>query len=200
VSLDKPFHIEVTIDAPLDVVWRELTQPERIKHWFGWDYDGLDGEIEHIFVEHAELHPPNRIELGMEQTIRLDAVDKYVTRVTVTKPGDLDALEWKDVYGDIEEGWILFFQQLRHRLLVDPVAPRRTILREGPARLEDLPGTPWHASAFQRGFDEDGTLAVLGVKPGAEGRLVVTTYGLDDATFAAAEARWDEVWKFVART
>jgi len=198
VNMDKPFHIEVTVDAPLDVVWRELTEPDRIKHWFGWDYEGLDGEIEYIFVEHAELHPPDRIEMGMEQTISLVAVDKYVTVVRITKPGDLDALEWKDVYGDIEEGWIEFFEQLRYRLSVAPGAARRTILREGPARLVDLPGTPWHASQFQRGFVSDGALAVLGVKPDGAGRLVVTTYGLDDDAFAAAEARWDAVWESMA--
>lgn len=195
MSMDKPFRIEVTVDAPRDVVWRELTQPERIRHWFGWDYDGLDGEIEFIFVEHAEPHPPGRIEMGLDQTIELDAVDKYVTRIRITKPGDLDGLEWKDVYGDIEEGWITFFHQLRHRLLVDPVAPRRTILREGPAQLVDLPGEPWHASRYQRGFTTGNELAVLGVKPDGAGRLVVTTYGLDDDAFAAAETRWDAVWR-----
>lgn len=196
-SMDKPFRIEVTVDAPRDVVWRELTEPDRIKHWFGWDYDGLDGEIRFIFVEHAEPHPPDRIEMGMEQTIELVEAGPKRTVVRITKPGDLDALEWKDVYGDIEEGWIAFFQQLRHRLAVAPDAPRRTILREGPARLVDLPGTPWHASRFQRGFDHEGALAVLGVKPDGEGRLVVTTYGLDDGAFAAAEAYWDEVWQRV---
>jgi len=195
--MDKPFRIEVTVDAPRDVVWRELTEPDRIKHWFGWDYDGLDGEIEFIFVEHAEPHPPDRIEMGMEQTIELVEVDSHRTLIRITKPGDLDGLEWKDVYGDIEEGWIEFFHQLRYRLAGAPDAPRRTILREGSARLVDLPGTRWHTSPFQRGFAGDGELAVLGVKPNGEGRLVVTTYGLDDDAFAAAEARWDEVWKSV---
>lgn len=194
-SMDKPFRIEVTVDAPRDVVWRELTEPDRIKHWFGWDSDGLDGEIEFIFVEHAEPRPPDRIEMSFEQTIELVEDGPARTVVRITKPGDLDALEWQDVYGDIEEGWITFFHQLRHRLAVAPDAPRRTILREGPATLADLPGTPWHASRFQRGFDLGGELAVLGVKPGGEARLVVSTYGLDDAAFAAAEARWDTVWR-----
>ena len=45
MSMDKPFRVEVTVDAPRDVVWRELTEPERIRHWFGWEYDGLDEEI-----------------------------------------------------------------------------------------------------------------------------------------------------------
>ena len=45
MSMDKPFRVEVTVDAPRDVVWRELTESERIRHWFGWEYDGLDDEI-----------------------------------------------------------------------------------------------------------------------------------------------------------
>ena len=51
MSMDKPFRVEVSVDAPRDVVWRTLTEPEQIRHWFGWDYDGLDDEIELIFVE-----------------------------------------------------------------------------------------------------------------------------------------------------
>jgi hypothetical protein len=196
MSMDKPFRIEVVVDAPRDVVWRELTEPERIRHWFGWDYDGLGQEINVIFVEHATLKPPDRIEMPMDGLIELEDQGPR-TLIRVTKPGDLDALEWKDVYGDIEEGWITFFNQLRHRLAVAPDAPRRTILRTGPARLVDLPGTPWHASRFQRGFVDGDELAVLGVKPNGDGMLVVTTYGLDDDAFAAAERRWDTIWESV---
>ena len=49
MSMDKPFRVEVTVDAPRDEVWRALTEPEQIKHWFGWQYDGLDDEITWIF-------------------------------------------------------------------------------------------------------------------------------------------------------
>ena len=55
MSMDKPFRVEVIVDAPRDAVWRALTEPEQIRHWFGWDYDGLEDEIRVIFVEHATL-------------------------------------------------------------------------------------------------------------------------------------------------
>ena len=42
MSMDKPFRVEVIVDAPRDAVWRALTEPEQIRHWFGWDYDGLE--------------------------------------------------------------------------------------------------------------------------------------------------------------
>jgi len=63
MSMDKPYRVEVTVDAPRDVVWRELTEPERVRHWFGWEYDGLEEEIKVIFSEHAKLLPPDRIEV-----------------------------------------------------------------------------------------------------------------------------------------
>ena len=193
MSMDKPFRVEVTVDAPRDVVWRELTERERVRHWFGWEYDGLDDEIKLIFEEHAKLVPPDRIEMPMDGLIELSDHGPQ-TLIRVTKPGDLDALEWKDVYGDIEEGWITFLHQLRYRLAVAPDASRRTIYRTGPARLVDLPGEPWHSSRYQRGFVANGALAVLGVKPNGDGMLVVTLIAPSEEEYAAAEARWNDVW------
>ena len=72
MSMDKPFRVEVEVDAPRDVVWRELTEPERIRHWFGWEYDGLDDEIKFIFVDHAKPVPPDRIELVRGRHDRAD--------------------------------------------------------------------------------------------------------------------------------
>ncbi len=115
------------------------------------------------------------------------------TVIRATKPGDLDAVEWVDVYGDIEEGWITFFNQLRHRLERHPDSTRRMIVRNvNLAALPELPGEPWHSSRYQRGADVDGTLVVVGVKPDGAGMLLVTTYDLDDDAFAAVERRWDE--------
>jgi uncharacterized protein YndB with AHSA1/START domain len=193
MSMDKPFRVEVTVDAPRDVVWRELTESERIRHWFGWEYDGLEDEIKQIFEEHAKLVPPDRIEMPMDGLIELEERGPQ-TLIRVTKPGDLDALEWKDVYGDIEEGWITFFHQLRHRFAVAPEGERRMVQRTGPARLVDLPGEPWHASRYHRGFTSGDELAVLGVKPNGDGMLLVTLYDATDEDVAAADARWGEVW------
>jgi hypothetical protein len=112
MSLDKPFRVEVVVDAPRDAVWRALTEPEQIRHWFGWEYDGLEEEINVIFVEHATLVPPSLIELSDDGVIELEDLGER-TLIRAIKPGDLDAAEWQDVYGDIEEGWITFFHQLR---------------------------------------------------------------------------------------
>ena len=194
MSMDKPFRVEVSVDAPRDVVWRTLTEPEQIRHWFGWDYDGLNDEIELIFVNHARLRPPDRIEMSDDGLIELEERDGR-TVIRATKPGDLDAVEWVDVYGDIEEGWITFFNQLRHRLERHPDSTRRMIVRNANlAALPELPGEPWHSSRYQRGADSDGALAIVFRKPDTgESMLLVTTYDLDDDdAFAAVERRWDE--------
>ena len=125
MSMDKPFHVEVTVDAPRDVVWRELTEPERIRHWFGWEYDGLEDEIKFIFVDHASPVPPDRIEFGNDSTLDLVETGDGRTLIRIVKPGDLDSVEWKDVYGGIEEGWITFFHQLRHRIARHPTSTTR---------------------------------------------------------------------------
>jgi len=193
MSMDKPFRVEVSVDAPRDVVWRALTEPEQIRHWFGWDYDGLNDEIELIFVEHARLRTPDRIEMSDDGLIELEERDGR-TVIRATKPGDLDAVEWVDVYGDIEEGWITFFNQLRHRLERHSDSTRRMIVRNANlAALPELPGEPWHSSRYQRGADSDGALAIVFRKPDTgESMLLVTTYDLDDDAFAAVERRWDE--------
>ena len=193
MSMDKPFRVEVSVDAPRDVVWRTLTEPEQIRHWFGWDYDGLNDEIELIFVEHARLRTPDRIEMSDDGLIELEERDGR-TVIRATKPGDLDAVEWVDVYGDIEEGWIPFFNQLRHRLERHSDSTRRMIVRNANlAALPELPGEPWHSSRYQRGADSDGALAIVFRKPDTgESMLLVTTYDLDDDAFAAVERRWDE--------
>ena len=207
MSMDKPFRVEVAVDAPRDAVWRAFTEPEQIRHWFGWDYDGLEDEIRHIFADHATLVPPGLIKLEPDGTIELEPLGADRTLIRATKPGDLDAAEWKDVYGDIEEGWITFFNQLRHRLAHHPDAARRMVIRSGPAiptRLA-LPGEPWHETRYQRGAQvEDGSLAIVFTKAPltsaepAETMLLVTTYDLDDGAYAAAEAHWAAWWESVS--
>ena len=200
MSMDKPFRVEVSVDAPRDVVWRTLTEPEQIRHWFGWDYDGLNDEIELIFVEHARLRTPDRIEMSDDGLIELEERDGR-TVIRATKPGDLDAVEWVDVYGDIEEGWITFFNQLRHRLERHSDSTRRMIVRNANlAALPELPGEPWHSSRYQRGADSDGALAIVFRKPDTgESMLLVTTYDLDDDAFAAAESHWSSWWDALPR-
>jgi hypothetical protein len=196
VSMDKPFRIEVTVDAPRDDVWRALTEVEQIRHWFGWEYDGLRGEIEYIFVEHAELHPPDRIDFGDGTVFELDPVGPDQTVVRAVKPGDASSAEWKDVYGGVEEGWITFLNQLRHRFAHAPWGERRMLVLSGKLpELPSLPGTPWHSSRYQRAADVNGSLVVVGPGPNDETMLLVTAYDIDDATFEQLSREWTSWWE-----
>ena len=193
-GMDKPYRVEVEVDAPRDVVWRELTEPERIRHWFGWETDSLDEEIQFIFVEHANPIPPDRIELVEGGTTELiERGDK--TLIRVTKPGDLDAAEWQDVYGDIEEGWITFFHQLRYKLAVGGRERHMLVLTGSvvPSSVV-LEGEPWHQSRYQRGAVVGGALVIVGFKTPltsdepAEGMLLVSTYD------AEVDPHWTSWW------
>lgn len=69
---------------------------------------------------------------------------------------------------------------------------------------ERLEGTVWHRGAFQIGITVDGYgdgLIVVGARPRTAksphggGKIVVTTYGLDDAAFAKVYERWTRWWR-----
>ena len=198
-GMDKPYRVEVEVDAPRDVVWRELTEPERIRHWFGWETESLDEEIQFIFVEHANPIPPDRIELVEGGTTEL--IERGgKTLIRVTKPGDLDAAEWQDVYGDIEEGWITFFHQLRYKLATGGQERRMLVLTGSvvPSSVV-LEGEPWHESRYQRGVVVDGALVIVGFKTPlssdepADGMLLVTVYD------AEVDPRWTSWWDGLVR-
>ncbi len=123
------------------------------------------------------------------------------TVIRATKPGDLSALQWKDVYGGVEEGWITFFNQLRHLLERAPAgANRRMVVLKGELPgVPTLPGSPWHSSPFQAGADIDGTLIVVFVQPSGEAMGLVTTYDLDDEAFTTAESHWTSWWDALPR-
>jgi hypothetical protein len=123
--------IEVTISAPVDEVWDALRSRDKIRHWMGWEYDGLDSEIDLIFftdtVEDASartltLHGGD--ELGLEP-------DGAGTRVTLTRAAHGDNPDWDAYYDDITEGWVTFLQQLRFAVERHPGAARRTLAYVG---------------------------------------------------------------------
>lgn len=77
--------IEVTIAAPVDVVWDALRSKDKIRHWMGWDYEGLPGEIDLIFFT-------DTVENASARTLTLHGGDEFRlephgegTRVTLTR-------------------------------------------------------------------------------------------------------------------
>ena len=210
----KPFRIETLINAPLETVWRALTEPDRARDWFGWDHDGLEAEIRYILVDHAELFPPERIGLAVGQEIQLVADGDHRTVVRAVLPGSLDDAEWEDLYDAIEEGWRTFLEQLRFLLERQPGGGRRTVYLSGSATgkevlaaVEALGGTEvWHESRYQKMIvAPDGGLVGVGAQQPLDAAeagpvsVTVGSYGLDDAGFDELRERWAERWRTVAR-
>jgi hypothetical protein len=156
--MSDPVICEVVIAASADAVWRALREPSEIRRWFGWDYDGLDDEIQFIFLGEATADADERVlDMGVGGAIALeDRGDATAVRVTrATGEG----------YDDVNEGWITFVQQLRFYLERHPGRERRTV---------HIPtgGDEWFRSEHQTGHvREDGSLVIR-----TRERVIVTEY------------------------
>ena len=127
---------EMVLPRPVDAVWLAFRDPALIRRWYGWEFDGLDEEIRTIFTEGAVIdRAAGTIHLGghlFTFTPRSTETHLQVSRLhPVVEHGEID---WERQYGDIEEGWISFLQQLRFSLARHPHQRRRTIFFAGSTR------------------------------------------------------------------
>jgi hypothetical protein len=207
---DRAVAVETTIAAPFAAVWQALRDPAEIRRWHGWDMDGLDEEIDVIYISDVEAdEAAGTIAIGDGSRFELeDRGDTTVVRVTMPAPAG--GASWDEFYADVREGWASFVEQLRFALERHPGEPRRAIKVDGPpaVAVAGAPGTaystttPWGeeltgAVRYRTGHqvvlsvDAYGPgLVALHAKPDGGGLTIVTAYGLDDAAAAALEARW----------
>lgn len=181
--------VEVTVPAPADQVWDALRDPQKIKHWFGWDADSLKDEIDFIFVTHATIDEARKIVSfeGVNDRYEVEARGgQTVVRVVRSAP----AGSWSDIFDGMIEGWISFTWQLSFAFARHGLKPRRTVFLSGPPRADRLgrsllgldaapaPGEPWSgplgpdASAGQVWFTARHQLGVT-VDAWGDGLLVV---------------------------
>jgi len=181
--------IATFVRAPIEIVRRALTEPALIRRWFGWDAPGLDPEIEQIFVER-------------DPGIVL-AKEAGGTLLSVGRLGD--SASWNAV----DEGWRMFFEQLRYALERQSLAPRRTVHLDGTASpalvLAGTEGELWHEDRYQRGVLDGDDLVIVNGRDALAGgapthmTVTITTYGLDAAAFAAEHERWASWWTSLAQ-
>ncbi|MGL5809055.1 MAG: SRPBCC family protein [Nocardioides sp.] len=201
--------IEVTIAAPVDAVWRALRDTETIRHWHGWEFDGLDQEIDLIYLTKAVEGDDHR-SLTLGQGDLFELFDEgAATRVRITRAPLSGDAEWDAYYDDVTEGWTTFLHQLRFALEHHPGEPRRTLFYSGfysgygeppnpaePAAPAD--GVVWFETAKQRGLRipewGDGLLVTAYNPAKRTAMAVLTTYGLDDPALAELDARWSPWW------
>src|ERR1700760_4687508 len=118
----KPYSVEFDLPAGRDEVWDAVTQVSALRQWFGWDYDGLDAEIQQIFVDQATLLAPERMGWADGSYLEVTGDDDHAVVRAVREgpvPGDPDA------YDAIEEAWRVFLTQLRFRFEHRPAGVRR---------------------------------------------------------------------------
>jgi uncharacterized protein YndB with AHSA1/START domain len=214
----KPFRVEVVVRTPYIEVWRALTEPDQVRRWFGWEYAGLDEEIELMFVTAAKHEPPARIVMfeGEDQSAIEVEADGAHTIVRAVFPASLEDVELDDAYDEIEEGWRGFLLQLRDYLERHPGKRRRTIRLTSEAKpiavlaavAGEVEGESRRASQHLSVTTTDsygrGLVVVDSSEPldsAGTGRVnvTVTTYGLDDDRFSALRARWQAILNELAR-
>ena len=127
-SAPKPYRVEIAVAAPHEQVWAAMTQPVAIRQWFGWDYDGIDAEIQQIFVDEASLTPTERMGWADGSYLEVTGDD---THSVVRAVRDVDGEH--DGYDPIAEGWRAFLGQLRFLVEESPKGNRRTIYLTGSA-------------------------------------------------------------------
>jgi hypothetical protein len=214
----KAFRVEVVIRTPRIEVWRALTEPDQVRRWFGWDYAGLDEEIELMFVANAKHEAPDRIlmfEGEDESAIEVEA-DGAHTIVRAVYPASLDDVELDDAYDQVEEGWRGFLLQLRDYLERHPGKRRRTIRLTSEAKPiavlaavagevagESRRASP-HLSVTTTTSYGQGLVVVDSSEPldsADTGRVnvTITTYGLDSEQFARLRERWQAILNELAK-
>lgn len=173
--------ITVTVAAPAEAVWEALRDEEKIRHWHGWEFEGLDEEIHLIyFTAYTEDAEARTLDVQGGDVIRVEATAGG-SRVTLTRAPHGTDPEWDAYYDDVTEGWITFLNQLRFALERHPDEPRRTLFLAGvgatspvdglglgevatrPAgspyqavlRDQDVGGTVWFRSGNQVGLTVD---------------------------------------------
>lgn len=123
--------IEITVAAPVDEVWDALRNKDKIRHWHGWDYEGLEAEIDLIFFAHVTEDAQARtLDVQGGDLFRLDP-DGEGTKVTLTRAARGVNPDWDAYYDEITEGWITFLHQLTFAVERKPGAARRTLYFSG---------------------------------------------------------------------
>lgn len=131
---------EILIEAPIDAVWRVLTEPDQITQWFSKEADldaraGGDGRLrfesgETYYLQIERFEPPHRFayrwlhepgakarpENSMLVEFTLQAEDGN-TRLRLVESG-FDHVDWTDqakqkYFDDHSRGWSSFAESLR---------------------------------------------------------------------------------------
>lgn len=132
--------VEVALPAKIDAVWQAFRDPEQIRRWHGWDYEGIEDEIKEIYTDGASVVEEGRLlHIGGHHFAFEESGD--ITTVRVTRAAASDGTDWSGFYLDIEEGWLTFLQQLSFALARHWNENRRSFYVSG-ATIDGSASTP----------------------------------------------------------
>lgn len=131
--------LDVRISAPIEEVWLAFREPALIRQWHGWEYPGLDEEIEFIYQQGTvEQELSRTLLIGAHAFSLIPSEDQTETLIRMTRrqagtiPTDagIDLEAFRD---EIEAGWLSFLQQLRFYFAFHRGETRSTIYFSGDA-------------------------------------------------------------------
>lgn len=181
-------HVDATVAAPPEIVWRALRDPDLIRRWHGWDGAGLDDEIRALYLDGAVEHAD-------EQVLVLSSGDRISfrasgsgTTVRLTRAPRESATTAEERSDDVPDDWWAFLHQLRFALECHNLAERRTVVLEGRPDEQALEALVQDAGGeVLARFGSQVAVVLPDAGPGllVAGRVaLLTTYGLDDEGLA----------------
>lgn len=179
---DRQFEVEIELDAPVEAVWKALSEGEEISRWFSFeasvDPPGPGGNVWVSWGESWEgdsridvWEPGKRLRLvnlssdeepSSDSPVAVDYIlegrgGKTVLRVVHSGFGFGEP--WDDYYDSISRGWQVFLRLLDYYLTRHRGAPRRVAYVE--ARFEGPPAVGWERFLGPRGLAREGSLEGL---------------------------------------
>jgi len=147
---------EIVIDAPIEAVWKAISEGEELTRWFvdrATVTPGVGGTISIAWGDAEmssgtiEAWEPNKklrkklppMDMGAaKQDPAVPMIDEYTierrdgkTVLRLVCSGIPDAAEWDGFYNGTNSGWGSFLRTLRHYLERNPGKPRKTITITG---------------------------------------------------------------------
>lgn len=123
----------VVLPLPIRECWPYFRDPELIREWHGWEYDGLADEIREIFIDDIKISEDHRT-LNLGSHLFNFFEDEGTTRLEVYRAPLTEDSKWGAYMADIDEGWTTFVQQLRFKLERHRNDARRSIFYGGTPR------------------------------------------------------------------
>ncbi len=167
MSDDKPptrsIEQTIEIDAPVEVVWKAISEGEELAKWFPLDArvtPGVGGEIWMSwpgmeFATPITVWEPNRhLQTGQHRGPQFMSVDYFLearggkTILRLVHSGFGADADWDGEYDDTVRGWSVFLRNLRHYLTRHRGRKGRQVLIEVP--IEGPLDEAWQA--FTRGL------------------------------------------------